>query len=237
MGGIVSGVQLMRARPGTVLSAHITQEKEIAFLAELERSGNISAASDAVGISRTAAWELRQRNPAFDAACLEVMEKVTDRLEEKIRQRAEEGTAKGVWYRGDKVGEEIEHHDVLAMFMLKGGRPEQYRENQGVQVNVGLSVESTAKLSDAELESVVAARLHHERALDANTLNVFKEAEKQSRERDKTAKQDVVQRSARSKGPVRSKGRGRGIDATLEGDPKDRQRPANPPKSRKRAKR
>ena len=243
MGGTVSGcVQLTRHDERAIVATRLTPEKREAFLQRLELTGNISEASDTVGISRMAAFELRNADPDFDAAIIDVMERVTDRLERKIRERAENGTAKGVWYRGERCGEEIEHHDVLAMFMLKGARPDMYRENQGVQVNVGLSIPAVSKCSDADLEYLVAQRLRTEHAISPATFNVIKEEHNNSRLLDNSAHDDVeqsnvVQRSAvqGAKGPNRSR-RGGGVVTTRpEGDPKERHDRAKKSKSRKRS--
>lgn len=62
---------------------------------------------------------------AFDAA----MDTAADRLEEEARRRAVEGVEEPVgWYQGEPGGYVRKYSDTLLIFLLKGARPQKYRE-------------------------------------------------------------------------------------------------------------
>jgi hypothetical protein len=214
----------------------LTPDATARFVAKLEETGSLSEASDAVGLSRNAAYDHRLRDPEFDAACRQALERATDRLERKVRHRAENGSKRGVWYRGEKVGEEREHHDTLSMFMLKAHRPDVYRPDVAAQLAIGLSVETTAKLSDAELELVVGRQLKRDHVIDADTFNVIKDTVHNN---DKCAvpsavQDNAVQRSVvyGNKGPKAPKGGGGRLTQGTQRGPKQQQRSAKKRRSK-----
>lgn len=81
-----------------------------AFINALARIPSVAAAARAAGISRTQAYEHRDRDEAFAAAWDDALNQSIDVLEGNAYIRA---------IRGDSQ---------LTMFMLKAHRPERYRE-------------------------------------------------------------------------------------------------------------
>lgn len=230
MAGLVPGVQLMRRAEGATLATHFTGDQVVRFTARLEETGSLSEASDAIGVSRQAAYDLRLKDPEFDQACQQALERATDRLERKVRHRAENGSKRGVWYKGDKVGEEREYHDTLSVFMLKAHRPDVYRPDVAAQINVGLSLESSAKLSDAELEAVVARQIKRDPPIDANIVNVINDSAQNSNTLLSSGASHVAQPSAvqpSAKGPKRSRGGGDGLTTRTQRGPKHQQQRAS----------
>lgn len=230
MSGPLAGVEMVRAPEGPLALVRLTPEKQAVFAARLELTGNISEASDLVGISRNTAYELRCKDPEFDAACRQALERATDRLERKVRHRAENGSKRGVWYKGELVGHEREHHDTLSMFMLKAHRPDVYRPDVAAQINVGLSLESSAKLSDAELEAVVARQIKRDPPIDANIVNVINDSAQNSNTLLSSGASHVAQPSAvqpSAKGPKRSRGGGDGLTTRTQRGPKHQQQRAS----------
>jgi hypothetical protein len=53
---------------------------------------------------------------------------VADQLEQEARRRAHDGVRKPVYQGGKRVGYIQEYSDTLLIFLLKGLRPEKYRE-------------------------------------------------------------------------------------------------------------
>lgn len=52
-----------------------------------------------------------------------------DKLEDELLRRAHDGVEKPVFYKGRKLKHTIrEYSDTLGIFLLKGGKPEKYRE-------------------------------------------------------------------------------------------------------------
>lgn len=121
-----------------------------AFLSALRESGVVRSACEAARIGRTTAYELRQRDPGFAAAWDEAMEDAADLLEAEAIRRARHGVREPVIYQGrpcgvwvNDAGEVVadgtpgaklvplavtKYSDTLLVFLLKGARPDKYRE-------------------------------------------------------------------------------------------------------------
>lgn len=56
-------------------------------------------------------------------------------LEREAFRRAHTGTLKPIYQGGEKVGSVREYSDTLMIFLLKGARPQKYRENHKVEVS------------------------------------------------------------------------------------------------------
>lgn len=142
-----------------------------AFLVALARTGNIRQSCEVSEIGRTTAYALRDADPTFAADWETALEESADLLEQEVRRRAEQGVQRLKFHNGSAImvqalspegiplvndkNEPImvpyvehEYSDTLAIFLLKGIRPEKYRERADVRhsgkVNIG-------SLSDAEL--------------------------------------------------------------------------------------
>lgn len=114
----------------------MTEEKrakhnwEDAFLDALAKTGNISKSAKAARISRKRVYELRDAAPDFAEAWNEALETAVDTLEAEAWRRAARGVRKPAgWYQGVPGGYIQEYSDTLLMFLLKGNRPEKYRDN------------------------------------------------------------------------------------------------------------
>lgn len=101
---------------------------EEAFLAVLRASGIVRHACEAAGVSRTTAYDRRERHPDFAAAWDEAMEDACDLLEAEARRRALEGVEKPIFWQGEQVATVREYSDTLMTLVLKAHRPEKYRE-------------------------------------------------------------------------------------------------------------
>lgn len=122
-----------------------------AFLASLAALGNVQAACEAAKIERSTAYRHREADEGFAEAWNAAMESAADLLEEEARRRAYDGVRRLKFDRGkvitvpltaadgevmlDEHGKpmmvpyvEHEYSDSLMMFLLKGARPEKYRE-------------------------------------------------------------------------------------------------------------
>lgn len=81
------------------------------FFEALEETGNISGSAKHAKIAPRTVYNHRKRDKAFAKKIEESLEVGADRLEAVARARAEKSS------------------DVLLIFLLKGLRPEKYREN------------------------------------------------------------------------------------------------------------
>lgn len=133
--------------------------KKKAFLAAFAECGNITRAAEIVKMDRRLHYGWLEKDPAYAAAFTDAEEHAADRLEQEARRRAVEGTLKPVFYQGEQCGVIREYSDTLLIVLLKGVRPEKYKER--------ISAEHTGKdggpievrrydhLSDEELDQLI----------------------------------------------------------------------------------
>ena len=100
-----------------------------AFLTALAETGIVSAAADRAGIDRGAAYAARARSAKFAKDWDNALQRAADALEAEALRRAAMGVEEPVYYQGKIVGTVTKYSDVLMMFLLKGMRPEKFREN------------------------------------------------------------------------------------------------------------
>lgn len=103
------------------------------FLKALAESGTVTTASKKAKIGRTTAYKVREEDSVFAAAWDEALAEAVDGMEAEAHRRAVEGTLKPVYQQGRKVGSIREYSDTLLIFLLKGAKPEKYRERSDVQ--------------------------------------------------------------------------------------------------------
>ena len=125
----------------------IPHKKKRAFLHAYAKSGTVKAAAEAVGLSRRMHYHWMKADPAYAAAFAEAQEQAADTIEAELVRRAVEGVEEPVHYRGQRVDMVRKYSDVLLIFLLKGLRPEKYRDNYnpavfkaGGNINVHLNV-------------------------------------------------------------------------------------------------
>lgn len=102
--------------------------KKRALLAALRRTGNVSAAARAARVDRNCFYNWRRDDEVFRAAADDAMEEAADRLESEARRRAETGVLEPVYHGGKRVGTIRRYSDTLLIFLLKGARPEKFRD-------------------------------------------------------------------------------------------------------------
>ena len=111
----------------TLKSAH---PKKRAFLAVYPGCGTIKAAAEAVKIDRRRHYEWLAADPEYVTAFEQAKEDAADTLEAEAIRRAVHGVEEPVgWHRGVAGGTVTRYSDTLLIFLLKGLRPEKYREN------------------------------------------------------------------------------------------------------------
>lgn len=121
-----------------------TPKKEAAFLKGLRETGVVSYACKMSGIGHSTAYEWRSADEAFAKAWDEALEEALDLLELEARRRAHDGLIKKKF---GKQGQPIidpatgqqyferEYSDTLLIFLMKGGRPEKYRERTQTEIS------------------------------------------------------------------------------------------------------
>ncbi len=114
-------------------STHRTPKKaggwQKPFLDVLCNSANVRAACEAAGISRSAAYAAKTKGVTFSKAWDDAIQDAADVLEAEAWRRARA--------KRDKDGNIIvQGSDTLLIFLLKAHRPDKYREQLRVSINV-----------------------------------------------------------------------------------------------------
>jgi hypothetical protein len=99
------------------------------FLTELASTGNVTHSAKAAVVDKKTVYNHRHGDPDFAAAWLEAIDEANDTLEAEARRRAVNGVVEPVYQGGQKVGEILKYSDTLLIFLLKGNRPDKFREN------------------------------------------------------------------------------------------------------------
>jgi uncharacterized protein YbjQ (UPF0145 family) len=117
----------------------IVHPKKAAFLAAYAVCGVIGKAADASGVGRNchARW---MEDEDYAKAFSDAQEQAVEVLEAEARRRATDGLVRFKFHQGEPVkhpvtGEpyyELEYSDTLLIFLLKGARPEKYRERMDI---------------------------------------------------------------------------------------------------------
>ena len=105
-----------------------TPKKAQAFLNALSETANVTASARRAGLARTTVYEWRTDDSEFKARWDAAIELGTDALEDEAMRRAKDGVDEPVHYKGERVDTITKYSDTLTIFLLKGRRPEKYRE-------------------------------------------------------------------------------------------------------------
>ena len=105
-----------------------TADRQRAFIEALAELGSVSRAAKRINMSTEGAYSLRRQPGAegFRAAWKAALDQGVQRLTDIALDRATEGVAVPVFWRGEQVGEKRSYNDRLLMFMLKHHQPDQY---------------------------------------------------------------------------------------------------------------
>ncbi len=98
------------------------------FLDAFEKVGNLTTAAQLATIDRQTHYNWLKSDPGYKERFADTEEKAHDGLEQEARRRAVVGVDEPVYYKGEVVGYVRKMSDVLLIFLLKGARPEKYRE-------------------------------------------------------------------------------------------------------------
>lgn len=132
--------------------------KKAAFLAAFAECGTVRHAAEAVGVDRSTAFRWLQNDPEFKAAFDDAEQQAADALEREARRRAIEGVNEPVIWQGQmtmvedpETGEERpltvkKYSDTLLIFLLKGAKPEKYRERAEVSGPGGGPIQTQAEV-------------------------------------------------------------------------------------------
>jgi hypothetical protein len=105
-----------------------TPKKQVDFITALAESGCVDEACKRVGMHRSSAYELRTRRNAesFRAAWDAALDHAIQRLSDAAFSRALNGVKRGVYFKGELVGERTYYDERLTMFLLRYRDPARY---------------------------------------------------------------------------------------------------------------
>lgn len=132
------------------------------FLIDFAQCGNVLRSAASAGVDRRTIYGWQASDPKFKAMCDEALEDALDRLEEEARRRAYNGVREPVVSAGKLVTYVRKYSDTLLITLLKGKRPDTYRERHEVTGKDGgplLTPEKAAKMSDDELRTTLKAAM------------------------------------------------------------------------------
>lgn len=119
------------------------------FLTVLRQTCNVSEAARSAGIGRRTAYEWRDSDEAFAADWEDAEQEAADNLEREAWRRGVEGVDKPVTYQGEITATFKEYSDRMLELLLKGHRPEKYKDRREITGKDGGPIE-TKELSDME---------------------------------------------------------------------------------------
>lgn len=135
----------------------IPVESWIVFLDELAKHGNIGKALNVVNISRVELFKRRRDDAEFRAIFEEAHSIGIDACEDEANRRAINGVPEPVFFQGEKCGTVQKFSDTLLMFLLKGNKPEKFKDrsesNIGLTGRVGID---TGKMTTEEIKAKLA---------------------------------------------------------------------------------
>ena len=103
------------------------------FLGALALGASVTSAAKAAGVDRRTVYKWREKDESFKQEWIDHVDMGADVLEDEATRRAVDGVKRPVYQGGRRVGFVREHSDQLLMFLLKGRRPEKYRERQSLE--------------------------------------------------------------------------------------------------------
>jgi hypothetical protein len=162
------------------------EAKKAAFLRVFEDTASVTRACKIVGINRERHYTWQKEDPEYKAKFAVALDRAADSLEDEAVRRAKRGVSKPVIYKGqmqyevvrDENGAPVmlpgtdepkirplvlrEYSDTLLIFLLKGMRPDKYRDNWKGEISgpnggpIELTSEALKNLSDDELANLIA---------------------------------------------------------------------------------
>lgn len=132
----------------------IPHHKKAAFLAAFAEVGTIGRAAEASGVDRGTHYRWLEADNDYAKAFSDAAEAAADKLEAEARRRAHDGLLRMKFHQGEPIIDprtkepyfELEYSDTLLIFLLKGARPEKFRDN--------VKVEHAGKVSTANKTTI-----------------------------------------------------------------------------------
>ena len=153
---------------GSLENKALREARQRQFLDTYAMTGSFTKAANAAGIDLAVHYYWLHKDPTYSERLEEASQRVGDMLEDVAIDRAANGTPRGVYYKGEKVDTEIEYHDRLLTFVLKGAKPYKYADrvdltSQGRSLSIIIgghdAAAPTQQASDMESDGIDDAEI------------------------------------------------------------------------------
>lgn len=142
--------------------------KKAEFIAAFRRNANITESCRLAKLDRRTVYLWLDQDPQFKDDFSVAREDATDLLELEARRRAVDGWEQPVYQKGAEVGRIRLYSDRLMEVLLKGHRPETFKDRQDVNMTARVGPLQDPRLTaDEELEARLAVSLAQVEALRA----------------------------------------------------------------------
>jgi hypothetical protein len=126
----------LASRPG--IGQAVSLRRRRAFLRALAQTGNVTLACAAAGWSPKTAYATRKSDKDFAEAWATATEVAADLVEAEMFRRAVHGVSEDVWHKPKEgspevIGQITRYSDSLMQTLVKGLKPEKYRERSEVK--------------------------------------------------------------------------------------------------------
>lgn len=112
------------------------RSKKERFLEAYAEIGTITHAARAAGVDRHSHQYWLKTDPEYVEAFRAAETAVADMLEKEAIRRASEGVTRAVYHKGEIVGYEQHYSDTLLIFLLKGHKPDKFKDRHQVTAEV-----------------------------------------------------------------------------------------------------
>lgn len=147
-----TGSNYQRKRSGEPLG---TPRKKKLFLQALMKGASITAAAQEADVSTSTVRKWRNNDVEFAFEWDEAWSSGTDTLEDEAVRRAVKGVRKPVVSAGRLVAYERVYSDRLLEMLLKGRRPERFRDNATIDLNATQALTGAAERLQHRLLSIL----------------------------------------------------------------------------------
>lgn len=125
------------------------------FFANLQTTCKVAKSCEFAGVSYMEMSRRRKADPEFEKRFQESYDAGAQALEDEAIRRAFEGVEKPVFFQGVQCGSVQEYSDQLMIFLLKGARPEKFKdrtqnENTNFNFNLANRLDAAKKRGEKE---------------------------------------------------------------------------------------
>jgi len=129
----------------------------VTFLAELEKTRNVTRACERARVKRTYVYEVKAEDAAFSDAWDKILNTRVTVLEDSMFERATVGVRRRVWQGGKLMGIDHVPSDSLAQFLARAWAPDRYNLTPGDGAASSVSARQTALEIRQALQEMDAA--------------------------------------------------------------------------------